>query len=131
MSRFKLLIGLLAIAAPVWVAGQQATTFTGGTPSQVDATAIRTTRLKFPKGSRSYWHTHTNGQLLMIEDGEGRHQVRGGKLQITKPGEPFWTPAGVEHWHGASPDKDALQLTIYEGTVKWLEAVTDSQYGGK
>ena len=131
MTRIKLLAALFAIAAPVWVAGQQATTFTGGTPSAVDATAIRTTRLKFPKGSRSYWHTHTNGQLLMIEEGEGRTQVRGQTVQAMKPGQPWWTAAGVEHWHGASPDQDALQLTIYEGTVKWLEAVTDTQYAGK
>jgi quercetin dioxygenase-like cupin family protein len=131
MTRIKLLAALFAIAAPVWVAGQQATTFTGGTPSAVDATAIRTTRLKFPKGSRSYWHTHTNGQLLMIEEGEGRTQVRGQNVQAMKPGQPWWTAAGVEHWHGASPDQDALQLTIYEGTVKWLEAVTDAQYAGK
>ena len=131
MTRIKLLAALFAIAAPVWVAGQQATTFTGGTPSAVDATAIRTTRLKFPKGSRSYWHTHTNGQLLMIEDGEGRTQVRGQKVEAMKPGQPWWTAAGVEHWHGASPDQDALQLTIYEGTVKWLEAVTDAQYAGE
>ena len=126
MTRVKLLTALFAIAAPVWVVGQQATTFTGGTPSAVDATAIRTTRLKFPKGSRSYWHTHTNGQLLMIEEGEGRTQVRGGKVQPMKPGQPWWTAAGVEHWHGASPDQDALQLTIYEGQVKWLEPVTYS-----
>ena len=38
-------------------------------------------------------------------------------------GEP-----GVEHWHGASPDQDVVQLTIYEGEVKWLEAVTDAVY---
>jgi quercetin dioxygenase-like cupin family protein len=44
------------------------------------------------------------------------------------PGQPWWTAAGVEHWHGASPDEDALQLTIYEGTVNWLEPVTDAQY---
>jgi quercetin dioxygenase-like cupin family protein len=131
MTRTKLLAALFAIAAPVWVAGQQATTFTGGTPSAVDATAIRTTRLKFPKGSRSYWHTHTNGQLLMIEQGEGRTQVRGQAVQAMKPGQPWWTAAGVEHWHGASPEQDALQLTIYEGTVKWLEAVTDAQYQGR
>jgi len=39
----------------------------------------------------------------------------------TAPGQPWWTAAGVEHWHGASPTEDALQLTIYEGDVKWLE----------
>jgi len=36
--------------------------------------------------------------------------------------------AGVEHWHGAAPDQDAVQLTIYEGDVKWLEAVPDEAY---
>jgi quercetin dioxygenase-like cupin family protein len=42
--------------------------------------------------------------------------------------KPWWTAAGVEHWHGAAPDQDALQLTIYEGTVNWLEAVSDKDY---
>jgi len=103
-------------------------TFTGGTPTTVDSAAVRTSRLLFPKGSRSNWHTHTNGQLLMIEKGKGLTQVRGGPVKEMLPGQPWWTPTGVEHWHGASPDEDALQLTIYEGSVNWLEAVTDAQY---
>ena len=70
------------------------------------------------------------GQLLMIEEGVGLHQIRGRAIEEFQPGEPFWTPAGVEHWHGAHPDVDALQLTIYEGTVNWLEPTTDEQYGG-
>lgn len=140
MTRMQLLIIVLAMATPFWIAGERfqaaiaaqgQTTFVGGAPSPVDATAIRTTRLKFPKGSRSFWHSHTWGQLLMIEEGVGRTQVRGGSVQEMKPHQPWWTPAGVEHWHGASPDQDALQLTIYEGQVKWLETVTDAQYLGK
>ena len=127
MTRTKLLAIVIAVAAPIWVAGQQSN-FVGGTPSGVDATKIRTTRLKFPKGSRSNWHSHTWGQLLMIEEGKGRTQVRGGPVVETVPGQPWWTAAGVEHWHGAAPDQDALQLTIYEGDVKWLEPVTDQQY---
>jgi quercetin dioxygenase-like cupin family protein len=102
--------------------------FMGGTPSQVDATAIRTTRLRFPAGSRSNWHTHSWGQLLMIEQGKGRTQVRGGAVQEMLPGQPWWTPAGVEHWHGAAPDQEALQLTIYEGDVSWKDPVTDKDY---
>jgi quercetin dioxygenase-like cupin family protein len=129
-TRAKLLTALLVLAAPIWAVGQQSN-FVGGTPTSVDAAAVRTTRLKFAKGSRSNWHSHSWGQLLMIEDGKGRHQVRGGKMEETLPGMPWWTPANVEHWHGAAPDQDALQLTIYEGTVKWLEPVTDQQYGAK
>ena len=30
--------------------------------------------------------------------------------------------------HGAATDVDMVQLTIYEGDVKWLEPVTDQQY---
>ena len=102
--------------------------FTGGNPASVDASAVRTTRLRFPKGSRSNWHTHSWGQLLMIEEGKGRTQVRGGPVQEMTPGQPWWTPANVEHWHGAAPDEDALQLTIYEGTVNWKEPVTEKEY---
>lgn len=133
-SRVKVLTSLVAVAAVVWTVGQRVngqagqSNFQGGTPSSVDATAVRTTRLKFPKGSRSSWHSHSWGQLLMIEEGKGRTQVRGGPVVETNPGTPWWTAAGVEHWHGASPEQDALQLTIYEGTVKWLEPVTDKEY---
>jgi quercetin dioxygenase-like cupin family protein len=108
--------------------GRGQSTFTGGTPTTEDSSKIRTSRLLFPKGSRSNWHTHDSGQLLMIEKGKGLTQVRGGQLKEMLPGQPWWTGAGIEHWHGASPDEDALQLTIYEGTVNWLEPVTDAQY---
>jgi quercetin dioxygenase-like cupin family protein len=138
MTRTKLLIALLTIAGITFTVGErfqataqgrgQASTFTGGTPTTVDAASVRTTRLRFGKGSRSNWHTHTWGQLLMLEEGRGRTQVRGGPVIETLPGQPWWTAAGVEHWHGAAPDEDALQLTIYEGSVKWLEPVTDQQY---
>ena len=133
-SRGKVMTSLVGVAAIVWMVGQrvngQATQslFTGGTPASVDAAAVRTTRLRFAKGSRSNWHSHTWGQLLMIEEGRGRTQVRGGPVIETTPGQPWWTAAGVEHWHGASPEQDALQLTIYEGTVKWLEPVGDKEY---
>jgi quercetin dioxygenase-like cupin family protein len=127
---------MLAGAAVVWglglwaqerVAAQQSN-FMGGSPTAVDATAIRTQRLRFPAGSRSNWHSHTWGQLLMVEEGCALTQVRGGPIQEIGPGQPWFTKAGVEHWHGAVPDADLLQLTIYEGTVKWLEPVTDKEY---
>jgi quercetin dioxygenase-like cupin family protein len=131
-SRVKVLTSIVVVGAIVWTVGQrvngQQSNFMGGTPSAVDAKAVRTTRLRFPKGSRSNWHSHSWGQLLMIEEGLGHTQVRGQSIQEMKPGQPWWTAAGIEHWHGASPDQDALQLTIYEGDVKWLEPVTDQQY---
>jgi quercetin dioxygenase-like cupin family protein len=64
----------------------------------------------------------------MIEEGLGRTQDRNGPLLEMLPGVPRYTKAGVEHWHGAAPDQDSVQLTIYEGDVKWLEPVTDAVY---
>lgn len=109
----------------------QSSNFQGGSPQVSEAPDdARYIRILFPAGVRSSWHSHTWGQLLMIEEGTGLHQIRGRTIEEFQPGEPFWTPAGVEHWHGAHPDEDALQLTIYEGSVEWLEPTTDEQYMG-
>jgi quercetin dioxygenase-like cupin family protein len=64
----------------------------------------------------------------MVEEGKSRTQERGGPLLEMGPGQPWFTKAGIEHWHGAAPDQDVVQLTIYEGDVKWLEPVTDAVY---
>ncbi|MBY0496260.1 MAG: cupin domain-containing protein [Cyanobacteria bacterium] len=129
-SRTQVLTAIVAAGIVVVIAGASAqqSNFVGGTPSQLDAKAIRTLRLKFPAGSRSNWHSHASGQLLMIEEGKGRTQERNGPLLEMTPGTPWFTKAGIEHWHGAAPDQDVVQLTIYEGDVKWLEPVSDAVY---
>lgn len=124
-------LGLGVLAFQTDIISAQASNFQGGAPQVTQAPDdARYIRILFPAGVRSSWHSHTWGQLLMIEEGIGLHQIRGRAIEEFHPGEPFWTPSGVEHWHGAHPDIDAMQLTIYEGTVNWLEPTTDEQYGG-
>ena len=134
LSRLKVLTSVVAVGIFVLIAGaaaqQPQSNFVGGNPTQLDAKAIRTLRLKFVAGSRSNWHSHSHGQLLMVEEGRGRTQERNGPLLEMHPGQPWHTKAGVEHWHGAALDVDVQQLTIYEGEVKWLEPVTDAVYKG-
>jgi quercetin dioxygenase-like cupin family protein len=138
-SRVTVLGSVVVVAAVIGGLGQAMGTttsaaqapqsnFMGGNPTQLDAKAIRTLRLRFPAGSRSNWHSHSHGQLLMAEQGKGRTQDRGGALVEVTPGQPWFTKAGVEHWHGAAPDQEIVQLTIYEGEVKWLEPVTEAVY---
>jgi hypothetical protein len=125
------LVGLLVITSrPDSMEAQQAPSrFMGGNPSIADIGDTRTQRLRFPAGSRSNWHSHTGGgQLLMLESGRGLTQVRGEPVYEMRPFEPWYTPEGVEHWHGAHPDEESLQLTIYGGTVNWLEPVDDATY---
>ena len=130
-SRTAVMTSIVAAGLLIFMAGiaaQQQSNFVGGNPTQMDAKAVRTLRLKLPAGRRSKRHSHTHGQLLMVEEGKTRTQERGGPLREMGPGQPWFTKAGVEHWHGAAPDQDVVQLTVYEGDVKWLEPVTDAVY---
>ncbi len=122
-----LVLGLIVWGPQSNLTAQQSN-FMGGSPSISDSDDVRTLRLIFPAGVRSNWHTHSWGQLLMVEEGRGLTQDRGGPLLEMHPGEPWWTPSGREHWHGAHPDEDVLQMTIYEGEVNWMDPVTDAVY---
>ena len=125
-----LALGAVVLTTQTNVISAQSSNFQGGSPVVSQAPDMTNIRILFPAGVRSSWHTHTWGQLLMIEEGIGLHQIRGRAIEEFQVGEPYWTPAGIEHWHGAHPDIDALQLTIYEGSVDWLDPVTDEPYGG-
>ena len=126
-----LALGLLIFGTQSTKISAQQSNFMGGSPQVDQAEEVSTVRILFPAGVRSNWHTHSWGQLLMVEEGRGLTQDRGGPVRIYSPGEPYWTPADVEHWHGAHPDEDALQLTIYEGTVNWMDPVSDQEYRGR
>ncbi len=106
----------------------QSSNFQGGVPDVRQAPDMTSIRILFPAGVRSSWHTHTWGQLLMIEEGRALTQVRGGPVLEMHPGEPWWTGPDVEHWHGAHPEESALQITIYEGEVVWMDPTSDEEY---
>jgi quercetin dioxygenase-like cupin family protein len=86
----------------------------------------------FQPGARSAWHTHPLGQILIVTDGVGWIQQWGGPVQVIRKGDVVWIPAGVKHWHGATPTNAMTHIAIQEqlnGTVvNWLEQVTDEQY---
>jgi len=86
----------------------------------------------FEPGARSNWHTHPSGQILIITDGEGYHQIKGQPRQTLKKGDIVKCPPNVEHWHGASRQTGMLQMYILpkteKGIVTWLQKVTDEQY---
>lgn len=88
----------------------------------------------FEPGARTAWHTHPLGQTLIVTSGIGRVQVDGGPIEEIRPGDIVWFPAGVKHWHGASPDKAMSHIAIQEAkdgkVVEWMEHVTDEQYQG-
>ncbi|KQT20961.1 cupin [Chryseobacterium sp. Leaf405] len=86
----------------------------------------------FEPGARSNWHTHPAGQILVITDGVGYHQIKGQARQTIKKGDVIKCPPNVMHWHGASPDSGMLQMYILpkteKGIVTWLQKVTEEEY---
>lgn len=86
----------------------------------------------FEAGARSNWHTHPAGQILIITDGEGYHQIEGQPIEVMHKGDVVKCPPNVRHWHGASKTKGLQQMYIVpnteKGIVKWMEPVTEEQY---
>lgn len=89
----------------------------------------------FEKSARSNWHIHPSGQILIVLDGEGYHQLEGQPRQTMKKGEVIKVPANTRHWHGATENTALTQMYILpkteNGFVTWMEPVTDEQYKSK
>jgi quercetin dioxygenase-like cupin family protein len=142
------LLGLVAAGVALMIAGsagQQQTTGAppaaggrGNAPARFtgkvtigDSSDMRSSRIRFEAGARTNWHTHTTGQLLLVEEGRGRLYEQGGDIVELRSGEPVLTKPNVLHWHGAAPDSHALQFSVYSGDLKWGEAVSEEEYLGK
>ncbi|MEL0456749.1 cupin domain-containing protein [Flavobacteriaceae bacterium SZ-1-7] len=99
-------------------------------PDSIFTTAVG--NVYFEPGSRSNWHSHPSGQILIITDGIGYHQIEGQPIEIIKKGDVVKCPPNVNHWHGASPNIGLQQLYIVpnteKGIVDWKEPVSDSEY---
>jgi quercetin dioxygenase-like cupin family protein len=100
-------------------------------PSRVSGALVT-----FQPGACSAWHRHPLGQALIVTAGTGWVQEEGGEKYEIRAGDVVWTPPGVKHWHGATPNEALTHIALQEQLdgqmVEWLEKVTDEQYrGGK
>jgi quercetin dioxygenase-like cupin family protein len=113
------------------VAAQQAPQFTGKS-EVMDGKNLTVARRHFDAGARTYWHSHSNGQLLMVEQGRMRTQKKGGPVRDLGVGESDYAGPDVVHWHGATPDQPLVQINVgFGGDTKWMEQVTDAEYTRK
>ncbi len=88
--------------------------------------------LIYEPGTRSYWHSHPKGQILIIIEGEGIYQEKGRPARAIKKGDVVVAPENVPHWHGASATIRMVDIAItnYKGDEQatWLQSVTDDEY---
>ena len=131
MTRLAVLIGLGLLLVGSGYAQQNPPQFTGkSTP--MDGKDLSAARRRFEPGARTFWHSHDNGQLLLVEDGRMRTQKKGGAVRELGKGESDYTAGKVVHWHGAVPGEELIQINVgFGGETRWLDQVTDAQYNGR
>ncbi len=83
---------------------------------------------RFAAGARTKWHSHERGQIILVEEGVCRTQIKGGPVIELHANETTYAPAGAVHWHGAAPDQECVQYNVTRGMVNWLGEVSDKEY---
>jgi quercetin dioxygenase-like cupin family protein len=137
--RLVVVLALLGVSG-AWVSGTQQPATTGaddpnnftGKSARLDNTGVSLSRRSFEASARANWHVHDSGQLLFAQKGAMRVQVEGQKMRELREGESVYLAGGVAHWHGATPGAELHQVSVtFAPGIKWMEKVTDAQYGGK
>jgi quercetin dioxygenase-like cupin family protein len=131
MTRIAVLLGLGMALVGSGYAMQDDPHFTGKSVV-MDGKDLSAARRSFEAGARSAWHSHDNGQLLLVEDGRMRTQKKGGAIKELGKGESYYTGPKVVHWHGAVPGQALVQINVgFGGETRWMEKVTDAEYQGR
>lgn len=88
--------------------------------------------VSFEPCARTNWHSNASLQLIIVTQGEGYYQERGGKINLLQKGQVLTILPGIEHWYGATPESSYSHITIVteidKGSGNWLEKVTDEEY---
>ena len=74
-------------------------------------TEIEVLSVWFPAGGRTNCHTHAVDQLLLVTEGEIAVGI-GVDRKLLRVDEMIVIPAGLWHWHGATPYLDACHLSV-------------------
>ena len=86
-------------------------------------------RITFSPGSRTFWHRHEDGQMLIGLAGIGLVVTRSGEIVVIGEGVSVHACPDEEHWHGAFPDGFMTHVTCQlSGRTVWLEEVTEADY---
>ena len=131
MARIAMLLALGLVLVGSSYAMQDDPRFTGKS-LVMEGKDLSAARRSFEAGARTAWHSHDNGQLLLVEDGRMRTQKKGGPIKELGKGESDYTGPKVVHWHGAASGQGLIQINVgFGGETQWMEKVTAAEYNVK
>lgn len=86
----------------------------------------------FEPGVYNAWHSHAGGQVLIVTDGIGYHQMEGQPVEVLRPGDVAMCPPGVRHWHSAAPGSRFAHLAANTNPekpgVEWFDILPQEEY---
>ena len=106
-------------------------TFTGpvwADPVMTATDNVMINNVFFAPGSRTHWHTHEVGQVLIVSAGSGWVCKDGEQPQRIRTGDMVWIAPGERHWHGADDVSYMLHTAISLGKTQWADAVTAAHF---
>lgn len=87
--------------------------------------------VEFDPNARTAWHTHPNGQTLIIISGKGLIQAEGADVKQMLLANVITIPPNTRHWHSSIPDSSMSHIAISASengeTVSWMELVSSEQ----
>lgn len=112
---------------------RRSATFTGevwGDPILAPTDGVTINHVFFAPRSRTHWHTHAGGQILMVTYGQGKVRADTGDEHHIRSGDTVWIAPGERHWHGAGETTCMAHLAVSLGEHDWQEPVSDEEFGG-
>lgn len=89
-------------------------------------------QVTFEPCTRTDWHSHDGGQILLVTEGVGVFEMEGEPARLMQAGDVILVPPGVRHMHAAINDSWFAHIAIAVnpgvGTTNWFEKVTDAEY---
>jgi quercetin dioxygenase-like cupin family protein len=78
----------------------------------------------FMPGARTYWHTHSDRQIIQVTSGSGWVSEKGKQAQRIRAGDMVVCPGKTPHWHGADTETSMTHTVLTFGSVDWHDEVT-------
>ena len=89
-------------------------------------------QVTFEPCTRTDWHYHDGGQILLVTEGVGVFEMEGEPARLMQAGDVILIPPGKKHFHSAINDSWFAHIAIGVnpgvGTTNWLDKVTDDEY---
>jgi quercetin dioxygenase-like cupin family protein len=113
----------LQSADPRTFSGTASIRMMGGAEEEVP---VKLYYVRFEPGARTFWHSHSGTQILVVTAGRCRYQRDGEPIREIAAGESVQFEPGVRHWHGAAEEQAAehIAINLDNRETSWQEEVS-------